>query len=335
MIDISVIVPVYNVEKYLPKCLDSIINQTLRTIEIICVNDGSTDNSGNILNHYAAIDSRIKVLSQSNRGLSAARNTGLSAARGAFIQFCDSDDYYDIAMCETMLKAVTDNDIDIAVSDVQVDYDGVPRQPDTEYYCRIKQDGLYTISDKTFTATNVYVWNKIYRKAIIDLYYIRFPEGLLYEDAAFFFKYIYVANRIYYINKKLYHYLRRRGTITSQSGNTIENRMKVHHLCIVEDIAQFITCNKLQEKHTAAFTWLICMYTRYANLHEQGGRIIFDNAYRLIHSIDKTLMNKKSLNFYNQLYFYSINNNSYASYYLLNLLQAAYNKMLTFTHPQP
>ena len=93
---VSIIVPVYNIEKYLAKCLDSLINQTLEDIEIICVNDGSTDNSAEILNEYAQKDCRIKIINQDNAGLSAARNTGINAANGEYIGYVDSDDWIDL-----------------------------------------------------------------------------------------------------------------------------------------------------------------------------------------------------------------------------------------------
>ena len=95
---ISVIVPIFNVEKYLKECLESIINQTFKDIEIICINDGSTDNSLDILNQYAEKDNRIKVITQSNQGLSAARNTGIKYANGEYISFIDSDDYIDTSL---------------------------------------------------------------------------------------------------------------------------------------------------------------------------------------------------------------------------------------------
>ena len=104
MAKISVVVPVYNVEKYLKECIDSIINQTLEDIEIICVNDGSTDSSLEILNNFAEQDNRIKVITQSNQGLSAARNTGIKYANGEYISFIDSDDYIDTSLYETLVK---------------------------------------------------------------------------------------------------------------------------------------------------------------------------------------------------------------------------------------
>ena len=110
---VSIIVPVYNIEKYLAKCLDSLINQTLEDIEIICVNDGSTDNSAEILNEYAQKDCRIKIINQDNAGLSAARNTGINAANGEYIGYVDSDDWIDLNFYEKLYNAAKDTDADI------------------------------------------------------------------------------------------------------------------------------------------------------------------------------------------------------------------------------
>lgn len=111
---VSIIIPVYNVEPFLARCLDSVVGQTLRGIEIICVDDGSPDRSIDILNRYAAQDDRIRVISQENRGLGGARNRGFDAATGEFILFVDSDDWIDPAYCERLYEAAREAEADIA-----------------------------------------------------------------------------------------------------------------------------------------------------------------------------------------------------------------------------
>ena len=103
MVKISIIVPVYNVEKYLPECLESLIHQTLKDIEIICINDGSTDNSLSILKDYAKKDSRIRIINKENWGISAARNSGINTAMGDFLSFIDSDDWIDLDFFENLI----------------------------------------------------------------------------------------------------------------------------------------------------------------------------------------------------------------------------------------
>ena len=116
MIKVSVIIPVFNVEKYLNQCLDSVCAQTLKDIEIICINDGSTDNSYNLLCEYAKLDSRIIIINQSNKGVSSARNAGVKLARGEFLCFIDSDDYVDSDYLEKLYQSAVTNNCEIACS---------------------------------------------------------------------------------------------------------------------------------------------------------------------------------------------------------------------------
>ena len=113
--EISIIVPVYNAEKYLEKCLDSLIGQTFENIEILCVNDGSTDNSPAILHRYAKMDPRVHVFDRPNSGPASARNAGLDHARGKYLMFCDADDEYTPSMCQEMYQAITEQNVDLVM----------------------------------------------------------------------------------------------------------------------------------------------------------------------------------------------------------------------------
>ena len=140
---VSVVVPVYNVEEYLEKCLDSIVGQTLREINIICVDDGSTDGSSNILRNYAEKDKRITVISKKNGGLSSARNAGLKKCNTEYVMFCDSDDYIAPTMCEKMLSVIKKDDSDLAVCTQNVIYlthDEMKRS-DRSYYSSLVYQG--------------------------------------------------------------------------------------------------------------------------------------------------------------------------------------------------
>ena len=179
MTKVSIIVPVYNVEKYLECCLESLINQTLKDIEIICVNDGSTDNSGKILDNYAAKDSRIKVISQPNKGLSEARNSGLKIATGEYISFVDSDDWVDWDFIEKLYDAAERNNADIAVASIirkKKSYEKF-RVHYTEEKC------FETLAEKINICnvpTCCYVWNKLYKRELIINE--RFTSGVYFED---------------------------------------------------------------------------------------------------------------------------------------------------------
>ena len=217
---ISVLVPIYNVEPYLPHCLESLLAQSLHQIEIICIDDGSTDESWRMAESYVARDARVRTVQhKENRGLSAARNTGLALARASYIMFCDADDWYEPEMCEKMLAAMQSAEgVDYAACETQLHYEEAPAQQahaDEKYY-RLKRRGLVQVDDNLLLSTDVSVWNKIFRRELIEARGIRFPEGLLYEDNAFFHAYALCSQRAVYLQaERLYHYRRRRGSIMS------------------------------------------------------------------------------------------------------------------------
>lgn len=207
---ISVIIPVYNVEPYLRKCLDSVINQTYQDLEILCVNDGSTDNSLDILEEYATLDSRIVVFSQENGGLSAARNTGLRNAKGDYVYFLDSDDYIDLNAIERLHSLAEEKSLDVIMFKLLNFYDGEIEKFSENYYempyltRNLKKDVFdYTDIKKHIFRMNVTVPTKFFKRELIkDL---EFLEGYIFEDNLFFIEYIFKAKRIYYYDNYLYY----------------------------------------------------------------------------------------------------------------------------------
>lgn len=161
---ISIILPVYNAEKYLGKCLDSLKVQTFPDIEILCVDDGSQDGSCRICEEYVLADKRFKLLPQPNSGPAAARNLGLRNAAGRYLMFCDADDWYQPDICEKLLKAITASQTDIAICGCRVIDEGeqVRPQEDTAYY-RLYYSGKQQITGELIQRTNVMLWNKILR----------------------------------------------------------------------------------------------------------------------------------------------------------------------------
>ena len=216
MCKVSVIVPVYKVEKYLNKCVDSIINQTLEDIEIILVDDGSPDNCGKICDDYAQKDNRIVVIHKTNGGLSDARNAGLEVARGEYIGFVDSDDYIAPEMISLLYGVCKKNSTDIAGCDLAYVYETTDRVD----YNSNKQESVLS-SDDFFALmldVNKYlrtgVWNKIYKRSLFDT--VRFPKGKLFEDVGTMYKLIFQVDKITYVSKPGYFYLKQReGAITS------------------------------------------------------------------------------------------------------------------------
>ena len=180
MANVSIIVPVYNVEKYLARCLDSIIAQTARDLEIICVNDGSTDASAAILADYAAKDPRIRVLTQPNGGLSAARNAGLDAATGDWVMFVDSDDFIPPYAVEGFLKVAAESGASVVVSsDYAVDELPVPRP--AAFRWTLERPALAHLVGRRKIQSSA--WNKFYRRDAIGAR--RFIEGIYFEDWPF------------------------------------------------------------------------------------------------------------------------------------------------------
>lgn len=175
---ISVIVPVYNVEEYLERCLTSIVNQTYKDLEIICINDGSTDNSLEILKAFAQKDVRIIIIDQPNQGLSSARNIGISRATGEYISFIDSDDYIDENTYTTITNQLS-NDIDMVSFGTTIFGEAFTekRRGDEKYY-RIKFSGVQKAKLSNMLKTNVAVWNKLFKTNIIRKYNILFPENV-------------------------------------------------------------------------------------------------------------------------------------------------------------
>ncbi len=202
MCKISIIIPVYNSSKYLKKCLDSLVNQTVDDIEIIMVNDGSTDNSEKIIKEYQKQDKRIKLINKQNGGQASARNLGLKQAKGEYISFIDSDDYVDINLCKDTLKKATNENYDIVVFDYYIVVDS-----EEKYNKVLKNNKTGKISQKDFFWAGACPWNKIYRKKFLIENNFSFPEGIMYEDYAAIIPLIRYNPNIYYLNKPYVYYV--------------------------------------------------------------------------------------------------------------------------------
>ena len=193
---ISVIIPVYNVEKYLRECLDSLLNQTFKDIEIICVNDGSTDGSLNILNEYASKDSRFIIINQNNQGLSAARNNGLNVAKGDYVAFLDSDDYIlNSDYFEKLYNACEKHNADIAVASIIRGND-----KKSKYIFKVEKEEIGDSFIDKLKICDVpdsnYVWNKLYKRESLLATGITFPVGKLYEDLYYTHKVLYYVDKL-------------------------------------------------------------------------------------------------------------------------------------------
>lgn len=228
MCEISVIIPVYNVESYLRQCLDSVVNQTFEDIEIICVDDGSTDGSLDILNKYASSDNRFKIISQPNQGLGTARNNGLKLACGNYIYFLDSDDYIDLTTFEKTYANAVSNDSDVVLFKFQMvdDFNNVHKRGiafkiddlfgDVDYdnFTFTYEDARREVMNTAFSACL-----KLYRKAFIDTFDFTFPAGLNFEDVPVHVKVMIEADRISFVPESLYNYRSNPDSILNSSAN--------------------------------------------------------------------------------------------------------------------
>ncbi len=211
MVKISVIVPVYNVDRFLSECLESILSQNLSDIEVICVDDGSTDNSLNILTEYQQKDERIKIISQENRGLAAARNRGMDAACGEYIMFVDSDDYITSNALETLYDLTCSKQVDFTMFKL-LNFDNETRETSPINYFNMpflqKFDGEtfnhHDVGERLFNIS-VTAPGKLFRRDFIDR--LRFPEDLLFEDTPFVLEAIFMADKMYFLDE--YMYMRR------------------------------------------------------------------------------------------------------------------------------
>ncbi|MDY6407478.1 MAG: glycosyltransferase [Pseudomonadota bacterium] len=195
-------------EKYLSDCLSSLLNQSFPDIEVLCINDGSTDSSGDILNRFQQTDSRVKVFHQKNAGPAKARNVGLQNAQGKYLMFCDSDDTYEPDMCKEMYRAITENDVDFAMCNpnmIVMDKDHGRNQVNLNYHYN-SYFGFIPLTMWLRTKINILLWNKIFKMDLVRKYNISFPDGYESDDNAFTWSYLSVSKSFYGVERKLYNY---------------------------------------------------------------------------------------------------------------------------------
>ena len=211
---ISVIVPVYNVEQYLERCVDSIINQTYKNLEIILVNDGSTDNSGQLCDELAKKDDRIRVIHKKNGGLSDARNVGIDEAEAELVGFIDSDDYIDEDMYEVLINNLKAANADLSMCGHYDVYNNVPESQvsDKKTWELSTQEAIKMVMEaKILSVTAV---NKLYKKSLFSE--LKFEIGKIAEDAFIMIKLLDKCNKIVATNEKKYYYVHRENSITTQ-----------------------------------------------------------------------------------------------------------------------
>lgn len=233
---VSVIVPIYNVEKYLEKCINSLLSQTLEDIQIILVNDGSKDNSGNIAKEYEKNNKdRVIYVEKENGGLSDARNYGLKYATGDFIAFLDSDDYIEKNAYEEMYNKAIEENADY----VECDFIW-------EFPNKIRVDKQYPYKNKKemLSFVRVVAWNKLIKRQLIIDNNLEFPKGLRYEDVEFTYKLIPFINKFANVDKPFIHYVQREGSIAN-----VQNERTAEIFTVLDNVIEFYKKNNIYEKY--------------------------------------------------------------------------------------
>ena len=322
-IKISVIIPIYNVEKYIRQCLESVIDQTLKDIEIIIVNDGTRDNSMEIVEEYIS-DERIKIINKENGGLSSARNAGMKEAKGKYICFIDSDDFIEKTMMEELYNKIEETNSDVADSDVFL-YDNkiheIKERKNKEYQ-KIEK-GLFL-----WGRYNVEVWNKIYRKKFLLDNNIFFEEGIIHEDDLFSIKVLFLTNKIEHINKSFYYYrINRSGSIMTDvniekklySLKVIINRIKELQKIITYDSFSFLMLKLLEIRYLVGIN-LITKEEIEKNKVKELENEIGSNWKKLSELEKMILKNFLRERIVNEKFFYNINlmNNFYWKNHLIS-----------------
>lgn len=283
---ISVVVPIYNTESYLKKCVDSIINQTYTNIEIILVDDGSIDNSGKICDEYEKKDNRIRVLHKKNEGVSSARNKGIEEASGEYIGFVDSDDYIESTMYEKLLNSIINNKTDIAICNYSSN-----NEFDLKKNILSQQEMFDLILDKD--KFRGYTCNKIYKVELLKE--IKFNTDIsLCEDLLFNCEYFIKCKNMSVVNEKLYNYIKREksacGTFLEKHFSVIEAYKKIEEIYTKHSKDNLL---KLQMAYLKQCTFLK-YYNFMGNYSKKYKELIDKDAKRLIKIINKSRVNVKN-----------------------------------------
>lgn len=281
---VSVIVPVYNVEQYLRKCLDSLVNQTLDNLEVIVVNDGSPDNSQNIIDEYEKkYPSLVKGYKKENGGLSSARNEGLKYATGEYISFVDSDDYLELNALQLMYSKAKEKGYDFVACDLRYVY---PNK-NIVVSCNLNND-IENFDEIRKSMINIYptACNKIYNKKIFEK--IKFKTGVWYEDVEFTYRMYSIIDKIGVVKKPLYNYLQRENTITK-----IFNDKIFDYISNWDGIIKFYKENKKYSKYRLELEYC---YVRYIYATMVKGMMNFKDKEKYNKGIEKAI-NSVKINF--------------------------------------
>ena len=280
---ISVIIPIYNSEYYLKKCIESVINQTYKNLEIILVNDGSTDKSSYICNEYMMKDDRIKVINKENSGVSDSRNHGISASTGEYIAFLDSDDWIDSNLYNVLYNLIIKNNSDISVCNFKrVNNEEEKLKFSSNEFIYNNIEAIEEIYGERYIQFIGVVWNKLYKRELFSE--LRFPKGRIHEDEYISPLLMFKAKKIVYTDRELIYY---RKTLNSIM-NTKFNVKRLDYLYVLRERNKFFKENNLSELYQKGIqTEIQKNIEYYYNVNES----IIDNKYEIMLELKRNLKN--------------------------------------------
>lgn len=253
-VKVSVIIPVYNAEKYLAQCLDSVLSQSLSDMEVICVDDGSSDGSAKIIAGYAAADGRIKKLEQENSGAGSARNAGLAAAEGEYVLFLDADDWFEPDYMESAYQRASETGADICISRGVMFDDASGAELPSEWMLRTEYLPGMTFApeeaaEHIFQFTYGQVWDKLFRRAFLEEKGLRFPALRAAEDTAFAYESVLSAGKISILPQTTVHYrVNRRGSVSKSFAENPKAPLDAFEL-----VYDFLNGNSLFKRYEKSF----------------------------------------------------------------------------------
>ena len=270
---ISIIVPVYNVEKYIEKCLDSIINQTYKNIEIIVIDDGSTDNSANICDKYTKKSNKLRVIHKENGGISEARNLGISEAKGKYIIFIDSDDYIETEMIEKLYNACIENNAQIGCcGKILESSDKIKNINNKNEFCIENKDAikkLLLLDDIDASCSDKLIDITLFQD-------IKYPVNRRYEDMATMYKLLYKANKIVHINYLGYHYVTRKDSFI----NVNFDKQHFDMIFYSKEIQDFVYTKYPDFKEMADSYYYLQLFTILRKIKSSTNKEEYKNEYK-------------------------------------------------------
>ena len=321
-VKVSVIVPCYNAEKFLHKCLDSLVDQTLEDIEIICVNDCAKDSTQEILEEYAEKDKRISIIKhEKNQGLSAARNTGIAKAVGDYIAFVDSDDYVDVTMMEKLYNKALKTKAELVIGNIYLYFEDTGK---TEIFRNYRfftflSGRVFTLDEYPALVSCIAAWDRLYKRELITDNNLKFPVGLVYEDQPFSIQAMSLAKGITVVNEPLYYYRKNAG------GSITDNEKKNDKYKF--NFLEITALSKNFMKEQGTYDIFRKEYMRYhffnAAVHQHNiknrdtFKLFFDKMRELTSEEDFEALHEMQLEYLAERYLEALESNRYTDFYKL------------------